>query len=252
MLSSAASTRATRVKQVVGWTLQSDSATSSTRNRRGFHWRVDSWSSRRCKSATSCASICWRPASMQIHSGRPKCGLTSSRSVEKKRTNKGQQASRRHLNLLFYSAHQNLHLFTGNLLQTQANTYIRLHSLDKTEAVSSKSCFLLSNFKQTSKLCLTKGFIEICFVWKRMYVRVADSPWGLTKNVCSSIDNLAVGNLAIDNTILRNRGAPMHPSSSIKQQRGHGRREAMCNTWRCFVRLIPLIVSHETLFLSTI
>ena len=50
---------------------------------------------------------------------------------EKKRSNNGPEAFRRHLNSMFYTSHPNIHFFVDNLQKIQANTYIRLRQLDR-------------------------------------------------------------------------------------------------------------------------
>ena len=150
MVPLAASTT-TRVKQVVVYFLHLDSATSSTRNRRCFYWRVDGRSSRQRKVRQFCdyllntyilADSLWLPEMW-----------ADVQSVERKRTNNGSEAFRRHLNSSFYSAQPNLHIFTDNFLKIHANTYIHLRSLENPE-----------------KLCLIKGLIEIWFEWKRVCI----------------------------------------------------------------------------------
>ena len=47
------------------------------------------------------------------------------------RQTNGQTTDWRHLNSMFYASHPNLGVFVDNLLQVQANTYLRKRSLEE-------------------------------------------------------------------------------------------------------------------------
>lgn len=96
-------------------------------------------------------------------------------TLEKKRTNNGPEAFHRHLNSMFYQSHPSVFIFMDQILNIQANTYIRMRTLHMHALIRSdarrKVHFAFNQRQKLQNGDLTLRDYMVCLGHKFMHVQ---------------------------------------------------------------------------------